>query len=711
MKSEYLKKMIAVLSAASMLMGTLAGCAGMDSFNININENGISVAEDADLKGDDTQEEADADNVEETCGLEYWTENSVAAASITDYVDMVTDENSDDFIPEEDRIAVFDLDGTLMGELYPSYFEYMMFIHRALYDEDYDAPEDIRTFAKELDDAVHNEGEMPPTPERLHAEYAGKAYAGMTPDELMEYTREFMNSDAEGFNNLKRGDAFYKPMVSLVKYLDANGFICYVVSGSDRTVVRALIENVLPIPSERVIGMTYRMTASGQGDTDGLDYQYSEDDKVILSGELLVKTIKMNKVTQIAEEIGKVPVLAFGNTSGDMSMQQYTVNNEKYKSKAYMVMCDDFEREYGKQDMVDKLTEWCDKHGVEAISMCEDFATIYGDDVTLNREADNEIFEITMPKELEDKYILESRKNGYSVFDKEAVDAGFGGFVFSVFAYEKPEEYAGGMDMKVGEIRNGDKTLYDIVAGYPSEIQYDYTKYPDEMPETYAKLYNGKEDIIKTLKPFEGDFEWGAGCNGEDLYSEVLDKYVQAIKEKWDSNKLESEDMSPEYYAIKVATGGDALDSVGYALHDTNQDGIDELLIGEIAEGDLKGTVYDIYTMTDRVPAHVISGSGRNRYYALEHGMICNEYSGGADMTGWQSYDIEPNTINLLPQLGVKMDGYENKDKPWFVNYGDPEDWENIDEEQFDDYKSRLEYLRFEFTPLSEYENSAGSAK
>ena len=83
--------------------------------------------------------------------------------------------------------------------------------------------------------------------------------------------------------------------------------------------------------------------------------------------------------------------------------------------------------------------------------------------------------------------------------------------------------------------------------------------------------------------------------------------------------------------------------------------------------------------------------------------MICNEYSSGADNSGWQSYDIEPNTANLMPQLGVKMDGYENKDKPWFVDYGDPDEWENIDEEQFDEFKSRFEYVRFDFTPLSEY--------
>ncbi|MBO4336486.1 MAG: hypothetical protein J5842_00240, partial [Lachnospiraceae bacterium] len=137
-----------------------------------------------------------------------------------------------------------------------------------------------------------------------------------------------------------------------------------------------------------------------------------------------------------------------------------------------------------------------------------------------------------------------------------------------------------------------------------------------------------------------------------------------------------------------------------YAYLDVNNDGIDELLIGEIAEGDLKGTVYDIYTMVDRKPVHVLSGSGRDRYYALEYGMLLNERSGGADDSEWLSFDIEPNTTNILPQLGVKMDGYEDKDNPWFVSYGDDE-WESISEEEFEDYKSRFEYVRFDFTPLA----------
>ncbi|MCR5733269.1 MAG: hypothetical protein K6G22_01560 [Lachnospiraceae bacterium] len=336
---------------------------------------------------DDTKEITDTpddltDDVseDEKAELRYWTEDSKAAASIREYVERATDENSDGFIPVEDRIAVFDLDGTIIGELYPSYFEYMMFIHRALHDDTYEAPDDMREFAQALEEGVYG-GKKPDNHERLHAKYAGQSYAGMTIDEMKAYTKEFMQTKADGFTNLKKGDAFYWPMVSLVEYLTANDFTVYIVSGSDRTLVRALIEDKLPIPANRVIGMSYTMVATGQEDTDGLEYIYTSDDDVILGGDLIIKTIKMNKVSEIALEIGKVPVLSFGNTSGDQSMAQYTVNNTQYEGRAYMLMCDDLEREHGNMEKADAMKQMCDECGFIPVSMRDDFATIYGDDV------------------------------------------------------------------------------------------------------------------------------------------------------------------------------------------------------------------------------------------------------------------------------------------------------------------------------------------
>ncbi len=312
--------------------------------------------------------------------LTDWTKGSAVANSIRSYVKRTTDKKSKSYIPVEDRIAVFDLDGTIIGELYPSYFEYMMFIHRALYDQTYQAPDDMKEFAQALEEGIKT-GKMPEGHELLHAKYAGLSYKGMTPDQLKAYTKEFMKSKADGFTNLTRGQAFYKPMVSLVKYLEDNDFTCYIVTGSDRNVARGIIDGILPIPANRVIGMSYTNVATGQGDADGLDYVYSSNDNVILNGDLIIKTIKMNKVSQIALEIGKVPVLSFGNSSGDVSMAQYVENNTRYEGRAYMVCCDDLVREHGNMKKADDMRMTCLERGFDPISMRDDFATIYGKNV------------------------------------------------------------------------------------------------------------------------------------------------------------------------------------------------------------------------------------------------------------------------------------------------------------------------------------------
>ncbi|MBQ7262021.1 MAG: haloacid dehalogenase-like hydrolase [Lachnospiraceae bacterium] len=372
------KKRILAAVLIMALLTALTGCSTYPDVTIDLTTGEVRIGDQA--AGDTQAKYNEAEPAGVKGELLYWSEDSAAAASIRDYVAEVTDINSDKYIPVEDRIAVFDMDGTLIGELYPSYFEYMMFIHRALHDDTFEAPDDMREFAEALEDGVYG-GKVPDNSELLHAKYAGQAYAGMTVEEMRDYTRAFMQTEADGFTNLTKGDAFYWPMVSLVQYLADNDFTCYIVSGSSRTICREVIADWLPIPDNRVIGMSYSMLASGQGDTDGLEYVYSADDKVILGEDLILKTIKMNKVSAISQEIGKVPVLSFGNSSGDVSMAQYVLNNDQYETKAFMLPCDDLVREHGNMDKANAMLDTCNERGFEPISMRDDFATIYGDEV------------------------------------------------------------------------------------------------------------------------------------------------------------------------------------------------------------------------------------------------------------------------------------------------------------------------------------------
>ena len=90
----------------------------------------------------------------------------------------------------------------------------------------------------------------------------------------------------------------------------------------------------------------------------------------------------MNKISTIQTEIGKKPVLSFGNSSGDKSMSNYVVYNNPYKSLAFMLLCDDETRENGNKTRADDMARMCTEYNWQPISMESDWKTIYGDDVT-----------------------------------------------------------------------------------------------------------------------------------------------------------------------------------------------------------------------------------------------------------------------------------------------------------------------------------------
>ncbi len=316
--------------------------------------------------------------------LNLWTDDAKAKNELISYVEAVTKEGSPDFIPEEDRIAVFDLDGTLACETDPCYFDHCIYKYRVLDDPDY--KDKATDFEKEVAAEVlqfMETGVSAPNSMEHHGKGVASAFSGLTPEEFIDYVVAFAKTEAPGYNGMTRAEAFYKPMLQVVEYLKANGFTVYVVSGTDRFIVRGLVEaSPLDLPTQQLIGSDESLVATDQGDTDGLDYQFDENDQLVMGGEFLVKNLDMNKVTVIQQEIGKQPVLAFGNSGSDFSMAQYAVNNNKYKAKAFMLCCDDTERENGNPEKAAKMVKSCDENGFTAISMKNDWKTIYGDSVT-----------------------------------------------------------------------------------------------------------------------------------------------------------------------------------------------------------------------------------------------------------------------------------------------------------------------------------------
>lgn len=325
-----------------------------------------------------TRDEIAAIHVKKAKDFKFWTKDSVAKQKLIEYVNDVTNKNSKNFIPVADRIAVFDVDGTLACETAPFCFDFMMFVHRALDDPDYIASAQDKANGEAVKTAIYNH-KMTNDVRRKHCASNASVFAGMTAEEYANYTKNYLNTPVEGFSNLKVGEALYLPMVEVVSYLRANNFKIFLVSGAEREYTRIFTE-ILDVDSDNIIGTDYEYVATNQGDTDGMDYVFSAEDKVI-RGDFVSKNINMNKVSLMAREIGKQPVIAFGNSGGDSSMFNFTATNPKYKTKIFVLLCDDTVREFGKLSSAEKMRKAAADNNWIAVSMRDDFKTIYGDDV------------------------------------------------------------------------------------------------------------------------------------------------------------------------------------------------------------------------------------------------------------------------------------------------------------------------------------------
>ena len=314
---------------------------------------------------------------------QYWAEDSEAAQSLRDYVTKVTNKNdADNFIPEEDRIAVFDMDGTLTCETYYTYYDTMMFINYCLVDYPEKVSDELKAAAEEIQPGYTAGEEL--------ARNFAKAYAGMTVQELYDYAVEFGQKETDSFQNMRYIDGFYLPMVEVVKYLYDNGFTIYVVSGTERTTTRAIIANS-PISEyvspSHVIGTEFEVKVKGYEDvSSNMDFKYADGDELVFTGGFVQKNLNANKSIWIEREIGQRPVLAFGNSGSDTSMMNYVLDERNpYPSAAFMIVADDDVREWGTQDWTEKSAAYTEQ-GFIPISMKNDFFKIYPDTIQRSEE-------------------------------------------------------------------------------------------------------------------------------------------------------------------------------------------------------------------------------------------------------------------------------------------------------------------------------------
>ncbi len=330
----------------------------------------------------------------------YWTEDSAAAQSLREYVAKVTDPaDKDSFIPVKDRIAVFDMDGTLTCETYYTYYDTMMFIEYCLHDHPEKVTDELKQIAADIRPGYLAD-------ENLARNFA-RAYAGMTVEEFSSYVTEFGKKETASFTNMRYIDNFYLPMTELVKYLYENDFTIYVISGTERTTTRAIVANS-PIRDyvtpNHVIGTDFEVKVRGyEEEPSNMNFKYADGDELVLTGGFIQKNLNANKSIYIEREIGQRPVLAFGNSGSDTSMMNYTIDHRNpYPAKAYMIVADDDVREWGKQNWEEKAAENREK-GYVPVSMKNDFAQIYPEGIVPAAEQFTEPAQEEAPEAEEEK--------------------------------------------------------------------------------------------------------------------------------------------------------------------------------------------------------------------------------------------------------------------------------------------------------------------
>ena len=353
------KKILAALAAGLIVLG---------SFSVTTNAA--------------TRDEVASIQVKTAADFKYWTDNSPIKQKIVEFVEDVTNPNSKNYIPPEDRIATFDMDGTFYCETAPLYFQEMMFFERVLNDSSYKAPKDLVALAKKIQPKVLAKQKLTPAESKAYLEGLTKAYEGMTIEEYRAFVRKFMNTNEIGLTNLKRGEAFYLPMVEVISYLTNNDFQVYIDSACGVDTTRELVRDVIPIRYDRILASDFNFTSTAIGNESPKNHFYDRHkEKIVISGKPLNENAKTVKIFSILNQIGKKPVLAFGNSGGDSGMLEYTLQDNKYRSMSFFVICDDVERELGNLKRAESDRALALKRGWNPISMRNDFKTIYGDNV------------------------------------------------------------------------------------------------------------------------------------------------------------------------------------------------------------------------------------------------------------------------------------------------------------------------------------------
>ncbi len=301
--------------------------------------------------------------------LASWNDTATRQA-IVEYVDAVVAA-----VPPAERVAVFDNDGTLWCEK-PMPIELMFILRRlaamadedpslrsqqpwqAAYERDYEWLGDVIT--------QHYAGDDTNVKVLMRGILA--AFAGMSVDDYGAAAAQFVGGEQHPTLARSLAACGFVPMKELLGYLQANEFVTYIASGGNRDFMRGFAETVYGIPPERVIGSSNELEYQDHDGGGSVVYQSQPD--VFDDGPA--------KPVRIWSRIGRRPILAGGNSNGDVPMLRFAGAVDR-PSLRLLVLHDDAEREFDYTAGAEHALEQASAHGWTVVSVKHDWAKVFAD--------------------------------------------------------------------------------------------------------------------------------------------------------------------------------------------------------------------------------------------------------------------------------------------------------------------------------------------
>lgn len=298
--------------------------------------------------------------------LPSWNDGP-AKKAILEFVAAVTGENGMDFVQPAERIAVFDNDGTLWVEQ-PIYTQVSFIFDRvkelAPEHPEWKTKQPFKALLEGDTDTVAASGV------KGIVEMALATHGGMTAEQFTEQVTKWLASAKHPRFKRSYTELVYQPQLELLAYLRDNGFKTFIVSGGGIEFMRPWTERVYGIPPEQVVGSSIKT-----------EFQMKDGKPVLVRiPKLNFIDDKAGKPVGIYEHIGRRPILAFGNSDGDMQMIQYTKGGNGLRLGLFLHHTD-AEREYaydrkGHVGTLDKVLDVAADNGWIIVSMKNDWKTV-----------------------------------------------------------------------------------------------------------------------------------------------------------------------------------------------------------------------------------------------------------------------------------------------------------------------------------------------